>query len=199
MKRLSEIFPKITHPDFFFVQVGANDGITCDPLYEFIQKYNWKGLFIEPGDVAFDKLTKLYEGEEGYLFEHCVISDVTGKITFHEHKRNGRWSGVNPPRNKKRCNALEKNSYALKDILSKHDIKEFDLLQIDAEGLDDKIVKQVETLEFKPKIINFEFSHMSREKKKDLMEFLKSIGYSRMHRSDKRDIICIRDNVIDYY
>jgi FkbM family methyltransferase len=44
------------------VQVGANDGIMCDPLSRFFQKSgNYQALLIEPIPYYFKKLSKLYE------------------------------------------------------------------------------------------------------------------------------------------
>ena len=43
-------------PNFFFVQVGANDGVNHDPIFHHVRKYNWKGLLIEPIPDIFEKL-----------------------------------------------------------------------------------------------------------------------------------------------
>ena len=46
-------------PDFFFVQVGANDGKMGDPLCDLIKKYKLKGLLIEPLPEEFKLLCKI--------------------------------------------------------------------------------------------------------------------------------------------
>jgi hypothetical protein len=35
-------------PDFFFVQIGANNGLTDDPLRQFVTKYHWHEVLVEP-------------------------------------------------------------------------------------------------------------------------------------------------------
>jgi hypothetical protein len=34
-------YPMLKNDDFFFVQIGAFDGISFDPIYPFIRKYGW--------------------------------------------------------------------------------------------------------------------------------------------------------------
>ena len=33
--------------DVFLVQIGANDGITIDPLYKFVTEYAWRGVLLD--------------------------------------------------------------------------------------------------------------------------------------------------------
>jgi hypothetical protein len=39
-----------------FVQVGAHDGVTADPLHSVILKHNWAGVRVEPAPSMFSKL-----------------------------------------------------------------------------------------------------------------------------------------------
>ena len=51
-------------PEFFFVQIGANDGrslggtpgVTDDPIFEYVHTYRWSGLLVEPIPYLFDRL-----------------------------------------------------------------------------------------------------------------------------------------------
>lgn len=38
----------LSQPDFTVIQVGANDGITHDPIHKFIKRDQWRGVFLEP-------------------------------------------------------------------------------------------------------------------------------------------------------
>lgn len=38
----------LNRPDFFFVQIGANDGRLDDPLRDSILRHNWRGVLVEP-------------------------------------------------------------------------------------------------------------------------------------------------------
>ena len=46
--------------DPFVMVVGAMDGRMFDPIYPYVYKYHWKGLFIEPLPDLFEKLKKVY-------------------------------------------------------------------------------------------------------------------------------------------
>jgi hypothetical protein len=44
--------------EFTFIQVGAFDGITTDPLHKYITRYGWRGILMEPQPRAVnDRLT----------------------------------------------------------------------------------------------------------------------------------------------
>jgi hypothetical protein len=40
-------------PDFFFIQIGANNGMTGDPIRKYILKYHWRGILVEPQPDIF--------------------------------------------------------------------------------------------------------------------------------------------------
>lgn len=44
-----------------FLQIGSNDGLTRDPIYQLISRNNgWCGLFVEPVPYLFERLKKNY-------------------------------------------------------------------------------------------------------------------------------------------
>src|SRR5687767_667926 len=53
----------VRHPQFFFVQIGANDGRRGDPVFQFIRQYRWRGLLLEPQPDVFRVLVRNYEDE----------------------------------------------------------------------------------------------------------------------------------------
>jgi hypothetical protein len=42
------------NPEFFFLQVGANDGVRHDPLRQIVLEYHLRGLCVEPLPDMFD-------------------------------------------------------------------------------------------------------------------------------------------------
>ena len=46
---------------FYFVQIGANDGYSFDPINHLIKKYNLKGVCIEPIQEYFQELKNTYK------------------------------------------------------------------------------------------------------------------------------------------
>lgn len=43
-----------------FVQVGANDGLSNDPIRQYVVRHGWRGLFVEPLPGAFEVLKRNY-------------------------------------------------------------------------------------------------------------------------------------------
>jgi hypothetical protein len=38
----------LTTPEPYFIGIGANDGVTHDPLYPFVRDFRWRGIIVEP-------------------------------------------------------------------------------------------------------------------------------------------------------
>ncbi len=36
------------YKDLHFIQIGANDGVTNDPIHDLVKSYHWKGVLVEP-------------------------------------------------------------------------------------------------------------------------------------------------------
>lgn len=59
-----------------FIEVGANDGITWDPLFKFVKKFKWEAILIEPHPAYYKELTENYKNiNPGKIhFENVAIS-----------------------------------------------------------------------------------------------------------------------------
>ena len=62
----------------FFVDIGANDGITGSNTYFFEKELSWKGVCIEPQPDIFNKLAKNRKSE----CHNCAVSSKTGTAKF---------------------------------------------------------------------------------------------------------------------
>ena len=83
---LELFFSMVDSKKFRFVQVGANDGKTNDPLYHYVKKYNLKGILVEPQKDVFEELKKTYEGVPGLIFENAAIYTEDGKTFIYSIK-----------------------------------------------------------------------------------------------------------------
>jgi Methyltransferase FkbM domain len=63
---------------FFFLQVGAYDGVIDDPLHERVREGNWHGILVEPQPSHFRRLLESYAGIEGLTFVNAAISEERG-------------------------------------------------------------------------------------------------------------------------
>jgi len=67
----------------FFVKVGANHGLTGDPVADLILNENsWKGLLIEPVPYCFDRLQLNYSGRKRFVCEQIAIDLVPSRLPF---------------------------------------------------------------------------------------------------------------------
>ena len=56
---------------FWCVQVGAHDGVSFDPVREYIAGYGFPALLIEPQPDIFTRLKKNYQGFRQGHFRKC--------------------------------------------------------------------------------------------------------------------------------
>jgi hypothetical protein len=76
IEQLDELLQPYLHDDFFFADLGANDGVCNDPIYPFVRKYGWKGLVVEPHPMAFAMLQRNYaDVADRIIFEQALIAD----------------------------------------------------------------------------------------------------------------------------
>ena len=68
-----------------FIELGANNGKTLDPLWPLVRKHHWSGVFVEPQEKPFRKLKKKYRHVPGIAFEKAVILDYDGEATFYNY------------------------------------------------------------------------------------------------------------------
>lgn len=189
--------------DIFFIQIGANDGATADPIHKLIKKYHLRGLLVEPQPKMFKRLVENYQGEEQLIFENSVISDRDGTTTFYaireEEPKLSMWcyqianldrnrilalladqkKNMNLPNNiETLIEEINVPSFTFKTLLSKHNIKKLDLLVIDTLGYDFEIIKMIPFDVVKPPIINFEHTLLSLDEQEVCFRYLTGVGYS---------------------
>jgi hypothetical protein len=72
------------HPDFFFLNIGANDGVTGDPIYPFIERYGWRGIAVEPAPPVFERLRANYAHLPDVILEPAAITSTPTSFFYVE-------------------------------------------------------------------------------------------------------------------
>lgn len=177
-----------------FVQIGANDGQLNDPIYPYIKQGKLKGILVEPLPPLFEKLKLTYKGIDGLTFENVGITDSDGNMGFYflpPEYNEPDWLQQIGTFDKK---AMEINLETLPQLLPKvqttnvatislntlfnrNNVKEVDLLLIDAEGFEYKILKQLQHVSVKPTHIVFEWGCMEKLEYDLLIKLLTDQGY----------------------
>ena len=192
--------------ELFFIHIGANDGHWGDPIYKFIRRDHWKGILIEPQRIIFDRLKNNYKKLNNLFFENVAIDSIEGerilyKISFTDSQwasgissfikndieklidagyidRMAKAESINLPANKEDWISEEKvKIQTLKNVVDKYQVKQIDLIMIDAEGYDFEIIKTIPFEQIKPTVIIYEHSHFNEQIKNECSLFLINNGY----------------------
>lgn len=186
----------LTNPDAFFVQVGAYDGTSNDPLLHIVQHYGWKGVLVEPQNLAFKKLERLHAHNSQIVVRNVAMAREDGKRTLYSlgvHPGLPEWAYQIASFNKSHILKQQRylHGWNVNDLLVADEVdcitfdtllKEMgsphvDILQIDTEGFDYEIIKMFQVEERKPSIINFEHLHLSRKAWNEAVALLVECGY----------------------
>ena len=63
------------NPQFFFVQIGAFDGQTGDPIHGFVTTHGWRGILVEPQKRHFEALKATYGGQSDLIFRNVAVGE----------------------------------------------------------------------------------------------------------------------------
>jgi FkbM family methyltransferase len=176
-----------------FIQVGANDGYSTDPIQPFIKSGFWAGLMIEPNPIAFKKLEDVYASAGQLKLLNCAVGRAEGnadffacrdphtnlssfdKATILKHKDWAVSKGLPDPED-----CIERISVSvrtLESLCTENKMKQLDVLVIDAEGSDCDVISSLNIKERKPRVIYFEHVHCPTDDTKQLKELLIASGY----------------------
>lgn len=161
-----------------FLDIGANDGETLSNT-RALALNGWFGVCVEPSPKAFDKLHELYKKSPVQCIQ-VAISDFCGVTEFHEsgeHLGKGdcallstivkselkRWNGTE-------SFTLSQTSVVdFKGFLAKSIYSKFDFISIDAEGVDLKILKQIDFNALQTKMVCVEWNSKQKQQYLDVM------------------------------
>lgn len=185
---LKGLFEKLSKEKVSFIQIGANDGLTNDKLRDSILKYQWEGILVEPVPYVFRRLLQNYKGVHGLIFENCAISETSGKMMFYsidEYDEQGRSVFEDFDDYKidqlgsfdrktllkhsymhrdfeKLINEIEVPCLTFHDLVEKYKVEKLELLLVDAEGYDHKIIHSINFDKISPRVIIFEHHHLNK-------------------------------------
>ncbi len=191
LKRLDE--------EFYFIQIGAHDGKWCDPINNYVKRFHWNGLLVEPQPRAFQKLVENYSDQPQLKFENALIFNENRAevplYTVHNEGDNDALFQLSYMARLDRDSLFrELSSFGLEEVnslieeirvpsltipnlLEKHNFPKLDLLVIDAEGYDFEILKMFDFSKIKPAIIQLEIAHLSIDEKNECFSYLAQNGY----------------------
>lgn len=66
-----------------FLQIGAYDGISTDPLRKFIERFAWRGVMLEPQPGPAEQLRRLYPEGSGIVVLQAALDRERHARTLH--------------------------------------------------------------------------------------------------------------------
>lgn len=183
-------------PDFYFVQIGANDGVIYDPISAYVKRYRWSGLLVEPVRSYFERLKENYRDCPGLSFENAAIADTEEERVLYRIREDldylpawcaglgtfyldvlltHRWAIPDIEayvlEERVRCMGLDQ-------LLAKHGVRRIDLLAIDTEGYDYELIKQVDFDRLRPAMLLYEHQYIRGADRKACEAMLRRQGYT---------------------
>jgi FkbM family methyltransferase len=184
------------------VVIGAMDGVSFDELHEYIVRYEWSGLFVEPIPEQFRRLRENYARlpyQPDNRYENSAIADQDGTVEMltisqaaidagEVHACFGGMSAIHPPRNglasegdaavvARYGERITVPSLTLPSLFRRHAVDRLDLLCIDAEGWDYRILRQLDFSAYRPALIRCEYINLAADEQRALLALLSEHGY----------------------
>ena len=200
--RLPRLLARLQRPGFFFVNIGANDGVSNDPVYPFLRQYSWRGIAVEPVPYLCEELRENYRRFPGVIVEHAAIAATPRVLHFvppestpHDFVRQvgslhsdylektihlmRAWEFRGPVEAdlEQKIQRISVPCLTFDALLNKHGVTEIDFLNIDAEKNDFEILSMIDFTRWRPKIICVETSEFTEEQEMRAGQLLRLAGY----------------------
>jgi FkbM family methyltransferase len=200
-RRMFEVRPELT-----FIQIGAYDGVSADPLRKYIERCGWRGVMLEPQPRAAKQLRALYRDNPKIIILEVALDSErrTRRLYTIEADTVPKWAGgmASFDRNqvlKQSCliegiegmvRELTVDCVLFDDVLDYLPEGRLDLLQIDAEGADGHILSLFPFERLKPAIVHWEIKNMTVIQQEQALERVIAQGY-RVSRSGDEDAVAV--------
>ena len=168
--------------DGFFIELGANDGISQSNTAMFEFYFNWKGILIEPSIIGFNKC-QYYRKNSVCLNYACVSNNYTSKYIMGDFKDNNLQGSIDGKQLLRKKNIqrelIKVKTITLEKILDLYldKNKKIDLLSLDTEGYELNILKGLNLNKYRPYYILVEITNITNENYKNVLDFLKLHNY----------------------
>ena len=197
-----------TRRELTFIQVGAYDGVTRDPLRKYIESCGWRGVMLEPQAMAARQLRALYQNNDSVVVLQAALDRLPGSATLYTvdfGEREPSWTGglasfrrdcilkhrdlIPGLEGMIRCEEVACVTFG--DVLARVPTEPLDLLQVDTEGADAYILSLFPFERIKPAIIHWEVKHLSMTDRTTCLARLAEVGY-RFALSGQEDMLAVR-------
>lgn len=188
------------HKTLTFIQIGANDGVMNDPIYDFNVKNKSvvSGFVLEPLPDIYKKLVKNYERCQNIKAVNIAIHATESEMVLYRVKEDrindvplfargiasfdeGHWKKNSLIPDSSFLEKVEVKCMSFSNFIKSNAVDRLDLLLLDTEGYDFEILMSIDFTKIRPRIIRFEHGIrnllMSYENFNEVCKHLNSFGY----------------------
>ena len=179
------------------LSLGENDGITFSNVYKILS-IGWKGLLVEASPNVFIDLEKLYRNNKNVQLLNVAVGMFNEDIIFYEsgtllnkgdislvstidEAELKRWG-------KTKFTPKEVKCYDFKTLLKHSEYKTFDLISIDIEGMDYKVLTQMNLTDLECKMLIVEYNGKNE---KDYVDYAAKFGM-KLHSKNLENLIFLK-------
>jgi FkbM family methyltransferase len=208
--RLAMAYYLATAPAGAVLQIGACDGVSGDPLFDFVRQGRLRAIVVEPIASSAAKLRETYRDFSNVTIVQAAVAHVDGPVSMFRVRNAGRWSGgqwhnqiasfdrqhlirhrITPDE----IEEVEVEGVSLHTLLRRTNCHSVEFLQVDAEGFDADVVGMALKLRIAPDYINFEHAHLQQRAAATLFEELQRQEYTWIH--GRYDTLAIHARVLE--
>lgn len=198
--------------DIFVLKIGANDGLTNDPIGDYLlSDSRYRGVLVEPVPHYARLLADNFATTGRFSIERVAVSQSSGESKIYyvaEHASDllGEYFDVPAMRGIASLNrrhvlkhlapqyhsVVETDTVeclTVKELLRRNHVKHIDLLHIDAEGYDWMILQQFDFDIVRPKIVLFERDQLDKQDQEAARDMMQNAGYEV--KAMGRDFLCL--------
>lgn len=184
----------LSEGDVTCVQIGANDGLLEDPLYEFTHRPEFRALLVEPHPRYYRELVGLHADRPNITLANVAVGLKSGWADLHYvDYQEGMWpcikgvASFNPDYVLKHADKVPDMATWLRrisvptltfsELLQRYHLAMPDVVVLDVEGLDGALVQAVLVAGQLPRMILFEHEHLSLAEYTRCRAALEAAGY----------------------
>lgn len=179
-----------------FIQVGANDGRRFDPIAAFIDRHQWSGLMVEPVPSNFEALSRLRASNPRIVLLRAAVDAVAGHRSIYHLREDVPhaapdwiWGMASFDREflldavqslgwSESCIADTKvPTVTWSQLWEKVPHQRCDVLVVDTEGHDVRLLLQLDWDRHRPTLVHFEHKHAHLDDRLALYGKLLGLGY----------------------
>ena len=172
-----------------FMDIGSYDGVNFSNTFYLEKELGWSGICVEPNPIVYKQLIS----NRTCVCINACISDTAGSQEFIAVTGYGSMlSGIRAFIDEQHMITIDKgistfggsktiinvDSLSIKTILDTHFLPIIDYCNIDVEGAEMAVLKSIDFSKVTIKVFTIE----NRDDKKDIINFLKPLGYKLINR-----------------